>query len=301
MVTAKYHYADIDFSICTQNFGLKNNKMEKFYEETLYKLETAIYELEIEGNCSICKIEAVIHLIIECLSKVKEYVLNRGFKNIDEEIHFLKYQKSAIVSKLIYYNAIYKIETKKPYGAKHIKKYLNSELRKLKRYFDNNLEFYKYYRTNNSFIDEKLFVRGKYDIKLSLDTFYFEADHSFSTSHDYKVAKIMANDLIQVYLENQLYNTSYQDKSSDLPKLNWTGSKTALIELIYALHSQGVFDNGNADIKVIAKTFERAFNIDLGDFYHTFMELKSRKINRTKFLDSLCDALIRKMDEKEEN
>ncbi|WP_156309432.1 RteC domain-containing protein [Sphingobacterium endophyticum] len=275
--------------------------MEKFYEETLYKLETAIYELEIEGNCSICKIEAVIHLIIECLSKVKEYVLNRGFKNIDEEIHFLKYQKSAIVSKLIYYNAIYKIETKKPYGAKHIKKYLNSELRKLKRYFDNNLEFYKYYRTNNSFIDEKLFVRGKYDIKLSLDTFYFEADHSFSTSHDYKVAKIMANDLIQVYLENQLYNTSYQDKSSDLPKLNWTGSKTALIELIYALHSQGVFDNGNADIKVIAKTFERAFNIDLGDFYHTFMELKSRKINRTKFLDSLCDALIRKMDEKEEN
>ncbi|SEM92029.1 RteC protein, partial [Chryseobacterium taichungense] len=31
-----------------------------------------------------------------------------------------------------------------------------------------------------------------------LDTFYFEADHRFSTSHDYKVAKIIANDLIQV-------------------------------------------------------------------------------------------------------
>lgn len=73
-----------------------------------------------------------------------------------------------------------------------------------------------------------------------------------------------------------------------------------MIELIYALHSQGVFDNGNADIKVIAKTFERIFNIDLGDFYHTFMELKSRKINRTKFLDSLCDALIKKMDEEDE-
>lgn len=181
---------------------------------------------------------------------------------------FFKHQKPAIVSKLIYYNAIYKIETKKPYGAKPIKKYLNDELRKLKRYFDNNLEFYKYYRTNNSFIDDKLFVRGKYDIKLSLDTFYFEADHNFSTSHDYKVAKIIANDLIQVYLEGLLLNTAYQDKSTDLPKLNWSGSKTALIELIYALHSQGVFDNGNADIKVIAKTFERAFNIDLGDFYH---------------------------------
>jgi hypothetical protein len=274
--------------------------MNKFYTETLHKLETEINDLEIEADHSIQRIEAVIGIILKCLSEVKKYVLNRGFKNIGEEIHFFKYQKPTIVSKLIYYNAIYKIETKKPYGSKPIKKYLNDELRKLKRYFDNNLEFYKYYRTNNSFIDDKLFVRGKYDIKLSLDTFYFEADHSFSTSHDYKVAKIIANDLIQVYLEDQLHNTAYRDKSTDLPKLNWTGSKTAMIELIYALYSQGVFDNGNADIKVIAKTFERTFNLDLGDFYHTFMELKSRKINSTKFLDSLRDALIRKMDEQDE-
>ena len=274
--------------------------MNKFYTETLYKLETEINDLEIEADHSIQRIEAVIGIILKCLSEVKKYVLNRGFKNIGEEIHFFKYQKPTIVSKLIYYNAIYKIETKKPYGSKPIKKYLNDELRKLKRYFDNNLEFYKYYRTNNSFIDDKLFVRGKYDIKLSLDTFFFEADHSFSTSHDYKVAKIIANDLIQVYLEDQLHNTAYRDKSTDLPKLNWTGSKTAMIELIYALYSQGVFDNGNADIKVIAKTFERTFNLDLGDFYHTFMELKSRKINSTKFLDSLRDALIRKMDEQDE-
>ncbi|MGJ1415183.1 RteC domain-containing protein [Sphingobacterium multivorum] len=274
--------------------------MDKFYNATISELETAISELEIETDCSLQRIEAVIHLIIECLSELKEYVLKRGFKSTDEEIRFFKYQKPAIVSKLIYYNAIYKIETKKPYGAKPIKKYLNDELRKLKKYFDNNLEFYKYYRTNNSFIDEKLFVRGKYDIKLSLDTFYFEADHSFSTSHDYKVAKIMANDLIQVYLEDQLHNTTYRDKSTEHPKLNWTGSKTALIELIYALHSHGVLDNGTVDIKIIAKTFQRAFNIDLGDFYHTFMELKSRKINRTKFLDNLRDALIKKMDEEDE-
>ena len=274
--------------------------MNTFYTETLHKLETEINDLEIETDHSIQRIEAFIDIILKYLSEVKKYVLNRGFKNIGEEIHFFKYQKPTIVSKLIYYNAIYKIETKKPYGSKPIKKYLNDELRKLKRYFDNNLEFYKYYRTNNSFIDDKLFVRGKYDIKLSLDTFYFEADHSFSTSHDYKVAKIIANDLIQVYLEDQLHNTAYRDKSTDLPKLNWTGSKTAMIELIYALYSQGVFDNGNADIKVIAKTFERTFNLDLGDFYHTFMELKSRKINSTKFLDSLRDALIRKMDEQDE-
>lgn len=271
--------------------------MDITYNKISQKLEREIRELEIEYDCSIQRIENVIQLIIQTLSDLKKFVLKQGFKNADEEIYFFKHQKPVIVAKLIYYNAVYKIETKKPNGAKAIKKYLNEELRKLKRYFDNNLEFYKYYRTNNTFIDDKLFIRGKYDIKLSLDTIYFETDHRFSTSHDYKAAKIIANDQIQIYIEDQLNNNN-QKKPSNNFALNWAESKTALTELIYALHSQGAF--GNADIIAIAKTFESTFNISLGDFYHTFMELKARKINPTKFLDSLRDALIRKMDEEDE-
>ncbi|MGE6219963.1 MULTISPECIES: RteC domain-containing protein [Bacteroidota] len=272
--------------------------MDKFYKETLSKLELEISELEVEVDCSLQRIEAAIHLILECLSELKEYVLKKGFKNTNEEIRFFKYQKPVIVSKLIYYNAIYKIETRRPYGNKRIRKYFIKELKKLKRFFDNNLDFYKYYRSTNSFVDEKIFVRGKHDIRLWLDTFYFEADHTFSTSHDYKVAKIIANDLIQVYLEDKLNNLNLKKTSEN--SLKWTASKTALTELIYALYSQSVFNNGNTDIKLIAKAFEDAFNIELGDFYHTFMELKARKINRTKFLDNLCEALIKKMDEQDE-
>lgn len=274
--------------------------MDKFYNEILYKLETTISELEIEADYSIQRIELVIQLIVECLSDVKEYVLKKGFKNTDEEIHFFKHQKPTIVAKLIYYNAIYKIETKKPYGAKPIRKYLKKELKKLKRHFDNNLDFYKYYRTNNSYLDEKLFVRRKHDIKLCLDTYYFQSDHSFNTSHDYKVAKIIANDLIQVYIEDQLYNKHQEEKSTAPKKLNWTGSKASLIELIYALHYQGVFDNGNADIRLIAKYFENTFNVNLGNFYQTYLELRTRKMNRTKFLDALRETLIKKMDEQDE-
>ena len=273
--------------------------MDKLYHETYLKLETAIQELEIESDCPIKRIEAVIQLVIQSFSDLKKFVLKNDFKNTEEEIHFFKYQKPIIVSKLIYYNAVYKIETKKPYGEKQIKKFLNKELNKLKKFFDSNIDFYKYYRSGNSFLDENFFIRGKHDIRLWLDTFYFEADHRFSTSHNYKVAKILANDLIQVYLEDQLNNKHYKKANSKSP-LSWTGSKTALTELIYALYAQGVFNNGNTDIKLIAKTFESTFNINLGDFYHTFMELKARKINRTKFLDILCEALIKKMDEQNE-
>lgn len=276
--------------------------MDKYITETQHKLQTAINELEIEADYPIKRLEAIIEIIVKCLNEIKEHILKRGFKTIDEEIHFFKHQKPAIVSKLIYYNAIYKIETKKPYGAKSIKKYLKSELKKLKRYFENNLEFYRYYRTNNSFLDQKLFVRGKHDIKLLLDTYYFQSDHTFSTTHDYKVAKIMANDLIQVYIEDQLYNMKKHQllKRPSVPCLTWTGSKAALIELIYALHYHGVFDNGSSDIRLIAEYFENAFNLDLGNFYHTYLEIRTRKVNRTKFLDALRDILIKKMDEQDE-
>src|SRR5690606_36058694 len=116
--------------------------METLYSEKLSNLEMATNDLEVEADCSIQRKEAVIYLIFECLSDLKEYVLKRGFNNTDEEIRFFKYQKPAIVAKLIYYNDIYKIETKKPYGAKPIRKYLKKELKKLKRFFDNNLDFY---------------------------------------------------------------------------------------------------------------------------------------------------------------
>ena len=107
--------------------------------------------------------------------------------------------------RLIYYNEIYNIETNKPYGSKKtLRKYYNTELLKLKTFFDENQEFYRYYRTNNRCLDKKYFIRGKYDIKLTLDSFYFQADQRFSTSHDYKLAKILANDLIKNYLESEI-------------------------------------------------------------------------------------------------
>lgn len=278
--------------------------MENFYNETFRKLKKNIGQLEIELDNPILLAEAGVDLVMNCLSDVKKFVINRGFNDEEEEIYFFKRLKPNILSKLIYYNSIYRIETKKPFGSsKTIKKYIYNELDKIKRYFDNNLEFYKYYRTNSNYLDHKFFVRGKHDIKLSLNTYYFVSDQTFSTSHDYKVAKIIANDLIQVYLEGQLCNINKKHLTSKhkvTGHLNWTESKTSLIELIYALHTQAVFDKGKTDIKLIAKSFESIFNIDLGDFYHTYLELKNRKVNRTKFLDSLREGLNKKIDEQDE-
>ncbi len=195
---------------------------------------------------------------------------------------------------------------KKPNGGNRIlKKYYNNELLKLKSFFDNELEFYQYFRSGSTYMDYKYFVRGKFDIKLALDNYYFEADKTFSTSHDFKVAQILANDLIQLYIENQLImieNKETSDKSQRKPniKLMWTGSKVALIELLYALHSEGVFSNGAVDLEDIADYFEHIFEIDLGQYRRAFLEIRARKSERTKFITALNETLIKRMDNADE-
>lgn len=68
--------------------------MDKFYNETLNNLEAAIKELETETDCSIQQIEVIIKLIIKCLSNVKEYVLNRGFKKCRGRNSFFQASKA---------------------------------------------------------------------------------------------------------------------------------------------------------------------------------------------------------------
>lgn len=261
-------------------------------------------DLEIDNEIQRC--EKAIDISLKAKEQLRIIILKNQFKSLDEEILFFKEVKPQFTSKIIYYNSILKIEMKKPNGGNRIlKKYYNSELIKLKAFFDNELEFYKYYRSGNSYLDYKYFLRGKFDIKLALSSYYFEVDKNFSTSHDYKVAKILANDLIQLYLENRLImidNKENIEKSQVKPsvKLTWTGSKVALTELLYALHKEGVFNNGTLDLKEVAEYLQYTFQIDLGDYYRTFLELRMRKTSRTKFLSSLTDSLIKKMDEADE-
>lgn len=272
----------------------------------LTKLNEQLNFTDIEIDDPIQRSENAVNIIINAVEKLKIIFEKEKTKSQEQEIDFFKNIKPKFTSKLIYYNAIYKIETKKPHGGERIvKKYINNELEKLKRYFDNNLDFYRYYRTGSNYLDIKYFTRGKFDIKMALDSFYFEADHTFSTSHDFKVAKILAHDLIQVYLEDKLLimeNRDPKEKSQVNPKVkqNWTGSKVALIELLYALHTEGVFNNGASDLKDVAEYFENIFNIDLGQYHRAFLEIRMRKSDQTKFLNALKEKLVKRMQNTDE-
>jgi hypothetical protein len=280
--------------------------MEHFFSNLLMETNEKLNIIVEDTKNTFQLSEESLIVVLDALQNLKIHTIKYTFKDTMEEIQFFKHLKPQLFSKLIYYSKVLSIETKLPKGSdKTIKKYLCNELDSLHRFFDNYLDFYKYYRTGATYLDEKYFLRGKYDIHLSIDTFFFTSDPEFNTSHDYKVAKILANDLLEVYLKDKLATVERKEvtshKTQVIPKikLTWTANKTALIELIYGLHTQDAFDNGKADIKQIAEYFETIFNIDLGDYYRSYLEMRNRKANPTKFLDSMKENLLKRMEETE--
>ncbi|HEX7691386.1 MAG TPA: RteC domain-containing protein [Sediminibacterium sp.] len=88
--------------------------------------------------------------------------------------------------------------------------------------------------------------------------------------------------------------------SPDPTAIQWTLSKTDLIELIYALHNSSAFNKGKVTIAHIVRAFEQCFHIRLGNTSMTFQEILRRK-SSTVFLDRLKDNLelhIERIDEK---
>lgn len=268
-------------------------------------LNSQLQIIDIEENDSTTKARKSILCIKNTLSHLKVFILGYTFKDEEEEIIFFKEIKPDIFSKLIYHVKIFNIESRRPVGSYDIQKnFLCQELSKLNFFFNSHLEFYQYYRMNSTYLDDKYFVRGKEDIYLFQDSLMFYVDPDFSTSHDYAVAKIMAHDRLEVYLNRELEALSIKNLNSNWGQLEcynntslqWTDSKTALVELIYALYAMGSINNGHCEIRELTAFFEQVFNVRLTDIYRTYLEIKIRS-TPTKYIDNLKTALLRKMEE----
>jgi len=69
----------------------------------------------------------------------------------------------------------------------------------------------------------------------------------------------------------------------------------SVLHCLYDVHSSRHYYTK----KEIVAYFEYVFDIDLGDFYHTYMELKAKTKDRTGFLSTLKDRLLMRMREQD--
>jgi hypothetical protein len=278
--------------------------MEKYVSNIKKKIYQEIQGIE-KLNCNnIQESKLIISLLEKAFEDVKSFIVNYSFKDESEEIYFFKEIKPQLFCQLVYHNKVYNLEMRMPTGSVDDRKaYLVRALSRINYFFDMNTDFYQYYRSGSTHLDNFYFLRGKPDIQLLLDSFYFERDALFSTCYDFKLTKIIANEMLEIYINSKLAELCAKyddaDNKSDLPKVkvSWTGKKTELIELIYAWIEANSFNHGKISIKEIVDYMEKMFNINLGDYYHVFLDMRGRKgSSRTIFLDKLIKLLNDRMD-----
>lgn len=248
-----------------------------------------------------------IEISVKAVHQLRKYILDHPFDDLQSEIQFFKVFKPRFYAYYIYYSKVYQLEVLRPISnSEEEVTYFHEELKNLAEYFNRHRSFYEYMRMGSEFLDDKYFVRGLFNISQFIDTYNLDADPGFSSSHDYKVARILANRMLSDYVKKEIdalkkNSLTAPESFTDKESLTWTASKAALIELIYACQSLGTFNNGDVDIKDIADMFQRIFNVNLGNLYRTFQEIRIRKKGRTFFLDQLKDELIKRMDLSDEN
>ena len=273
-------------------------------DEILKQIEVEISKIDLYNYDIIETSLSMVLRLQDALTNLRRKLQTYVFSSKEEEIYFFKSQKPELLGRLLYFHKIYRIEVQCPTGSNDvIRLYLNKELDSLTYFFNRNLDFYQYYRSHSTVHDELYFLRGKVDFRLCTDSAQFDKDPNFSTGYDYKVAKILANEMLRIYLNKKLQKLecdSYiEEKQTIATKtpIRFTGKKNALIELGYALVSSGDINHGNIEIKEFMEYLSIIFNIDLGGYYDAYIAMKERK-DQTAYLKKLEECLAKRMDEK---
>jgi hypothetical protein len=246
--------------------------------------------------------EELLQLIRQAVTRLKQQVIHHSFADEQEEIRFFKEIKPKFTSLLIFHARMALIELKKPLGSlEDLRRHYENELLLIRVFYDHHVQLYQYLLSGATYLDSRLFVRGKADLPFHYSTSSMDTDTRFSTHYDYIVARLEANrrlgeELIQAIRrleQGQLEPIASNTRQS----MSWTGSKVYLIELAYGLYESGQINNGTADLCEITEQLETCFGVKLGNVYRTFQEVRQRKKDsRTKFLDLMRERLLHRMD-----
>ena len=265
------------------------------------EIDIKIEQIECSEISMITKSLEASRILAKAFNQLKTFILSYDFRDEEEEIYFFKETKPRLCSRLIFYRKVYNIEMNRPIGIEKQREYLCELLNDINKYNSKRLDFIRYYRSGSSHLDAFYFLRDKTDVEQYLETFYYEFDSQFSTNCDFKVAKILANDMLTAYLMHELEllnDNGLKPCPIGFPttKKTWMGSKAELQEQIFSWDSAGMF--GDVPLTQLSDYIQNVFNIQLdNNLSRTLGDLKIRN-NPTPFLDKLKDALLRRMGRK---
>ncbi len=254
-----------------------------------------VIEIDQSDRSRIERCSTKIDLCQKLSLSLRSQFLANPFTEKQDEIEFFKHIKPKVFSELYFQVQIFEYYKMRPKGSIKAKKlFLNTYLDKASTLISEHCEFRNYYLMNATHLDQHYFLKQDFNPVLHSGLKY-PTDPEFSSPADPTLSCLLAAERCVQFIKNELYSLKNPklDPTWDFMKsLDWKGSKTDLVELIYSLHAAKML---SGDLKDSFKMAEKAFNIDLGNFYRIYTDIKLKK-NPTNLLDSIKTAFLEKME-----
>ncbi|WP_142685753.1 RteC domain-containing protein [Chitinophaga polysaccharea] len=276
--------------------------MNQFLIDLQNNMEVAMQAIAAESEHDLDMAKRNRAYLNSTMKMLNDFVRDYEFETEQDEIRFFKEQRPLFYSEFIYWNELVFFESNLQVGKKWHIDFLKKNLKRLNDYIDRNKDLHKYYKQQQTIHDQLLFVRYPDQLLLTTEE-NPELDSRVSTAYSSVFSKFIAFERlaskIQMSITKLKANDGIADKNPG-QRLQWTGTKAQLIELIYALASSGMINNGKITVKQLFQMLTDFFGIEITHFYPYFQRMRIKKKDRAQFLSYLMECLIRRMDESDE-
>lgn len=276
--------------------------MQHQFLQVKNKLEADLAGLETEVPNALERFKTGAQIAGQAEEALKQLVSPGVFQTKEDEICFFKHIQPGILGKKIYYSQLFRLEADRPKKTQEdYKQFLDRELRRIVMFFEEHNALRLYVRSGSTEKDEQYFLRNsRYNNEYPLNL-EGVLDTRFCTVTSFTLAELIALEEVRTYLIVQMNNLyGVQRYMPGQHQLEWTDSKTDLVELAYALYLSQSFNDGRAQLKQIFEWLETSLNIRLGNAYSHFRDIRSRKKEMASFLMRLKGSLLKRIDELQE-
>ncbi|UII29078.1 RteC domain-containing protein [Fulvivirga maritima] len=253
------------------------------------QLKSQVSDLIGEHGLTLTSLPMILSLYRAPLQHLRTKVYTYPFHQKEEEIQFFKEEKPTLLSGWYYYQELLQLTRAASYQTTpDLKPLYDQKLIGMKSYEQRHHTFLAYCIRGDNHLDTYYFTREYHGEDLILD-------HRFTTGYDLILARFLAHELLKEHIQQKLTSNRTNSEALITSTLTWTGKKTDLIELLFALQCSGSINGGQATVKQIARQLEALFSIELGNYYHILGKIRARK-SPAIFIDALKTHLTEKLE-----
>ncbi len=270
---------------------------EKLHEELLSKLQ------ELDDHYDPLNLtDPRLKIITETVDQIKEKLKSHVFANTEDEVYYFKFVLAPTLALHTYYadkiewDRIIRLGSPECRYRFHERVYTQAEnFRKMHGTFLN------YIRDGRKGLDHVYFLRTESKISDDSNNMAYIIDPSSPPFY----CGVLATWIAYTKMELELKKAVREDPERPIQmkrgirKLRWTGKQIELVELGYALHATGSFNDGKANLKDIFEFFEEAFEVDPGNTSRLFQDMLRRQTGYTTYLDMMIAKLHKRIDDIE--